>query len=156
MPLNGTSVRLLPQLTTGATNAFATVPGFPHQRFVTTGKFFPWADGAPIFKAKVILEIFSFFEDNDERHTLRDVLSYIDIPYFESYNDKDSVDFLMNLEISPYKLFIKIPIIYVISNKSLQIYAIQFLKSNTETATILQPFYKALQAKKTSFLTSNF
>ena len=53
------------------------------------------------------LEIFSFFEDNDERHTLRDVLSYIDIPYFESYIDKDSVDFLMNLEISPYHLWRK-------------------------------------------------
>ena len=53
------------------------------------------------------LEIFSFFEDNEIRHTLRDVLSYIDIPYFESYIDKDSVDFLMNLEISPYKLWSK-------------------------------------------------
>jgi len=52
-------------------------------------------------------EIFSFFEDHDDVHTLRDVLSYIDIPYFESYNDKDSVDFLMNLDISPYQLWRK-------------------------------------------------
>ena len=60
-----------------------------------------------IIRGNYPLEIFSFFEETEERHTLREVLTCIDIPYFESDIDNDSIDFLINLEISPYQLWKK-------------------------------------------------
>ena len=51
--------------------------------------------------------IFSFFKENEERHDLKEILKYIDIPYYESYIDENSIDFLINIGINPKSLWKK-------------------------------------------------
>ena len=75
-----------------------------YERIAKDNEYFIWNF---IIRGNYPLEITSFFEENEHGHPLREILSYINIPYFESYHDKDSIDFLMNLNIDASKLFRK-------------------------------------------------
>ena len=75
-----------------------------YEKIAKNNEYFIWNF---ITKDDYPYEIFSFFEKNVDVHPLKEVLKYIKIPYFESYLDKDSVDFLINLELSPHHLWRK-------------------------------------------------
>jgi hypothetical protein len=75
-----------------------------YERIAKDNEYFIWNF---ITKDDYPFEIFSFFEENSYVHPLKEVLKYINIPYFESYIDNDSVDFLINLEMSPHQLWRK-------------------------------------------------
>jgi len=75
-----------------------------YNRISKENEYFIWNF---ISKEDIQILIFSFFKENEERHDMKEILKYIDIPYYESYIDENSIDFLINLGIDSNMLWKK-------------------------------------------------